>query len=141
MWQVKDNMRKDVITINYDATVRELATAMAADEHYEGYAIILKQSKPIGIVTERDIINKVVAQDIDYSQTSVSKIMTSPLKIIDPDEDLSTASQLMTTHNVRKLVVVSGNIMYGIITSRCIFHCFQDYVNRTLKNIMRWIPK
>jgi predicted transcriptional regulator len=140
MWQVKNTMRKDVITINSNATVKELAKRMATDERYEDQAIILEQCKPIGIVTERDII-KVVAQKKDYAQTNVSEIMTSSLQLIDPDEDLSTANNLMKKHNVQTLVVFKDNTLYGIITSRCIYHRFQVYTNKTFQNILRSMPQ
>ena len=140
MWQVQNTMRKDVITINSNATVKELAKRMATNERYEDQAIILEQGKPIGIVTERDLI-KVVAQEKDYSQTNVSEIMTSSLQIIDPDDDLSTASNLMKKHNVQTLVVFKDNTLYGIITSRCIDHRFQAYTNKTLQNILRSMPQ
>jgi CBS domain-containing protein len=136
--QVKKYMTKEVNTIDYDATVDAAAKIMATDENYEGYVIVLEKGKPIGILTERDIVNKVVVGRLDASKTQVSKVMSTPLVTIDPDEDLLKASQVMKEQNVRKLVVVRDSIIYGIITAKGLSQNFQDYVDRSIRDIVRW---
>jgi len=136
--QVKKYMTKEVNTIDYDATVDAAAKIMATDENYEGYVIVLEKGKPMGILTERDIINKVVVGGLDASKTQVSKVMSTPLVTIDPDEDLLKASQVMKEQNVRKLVVVRDSIIYGIITAKGLSQNFQDYVDRSIRDIVRW---
>ena len=131
-------MTKEVNTIDYDATVDAAAKIMAADENYEGYVIVLEKGKPMGILTERDIVNKVVVGGLDASKTQVSKVMSTPLVTIDPDEDLLKASQVMKEQNVRKLVVVRDGIIYGIITAKGLSQNFQDYVDRSIRDIVRW---
>ncbi|KON27841.1 hypothetical protein AC480_04320 [miscellaneous Crenarchaeota group archaeon SMTZ1-55] len=136
--QVKKYMTKEVNTIDYDATVDAAAKIMATDENYEGYVIVLEKGKPMGILTERDIVNKVVVGGLDASKTQVSKVMSTPLVTIDPDEDLLKASQVMKEQNVRKLVVVRDSIIYGIITAKGLSQNFQDYVDRSIRDIVRW---
>jgi len=136
--QVKKYMTKEVNTIDYDATVDAAAKIMATDENYEGYVIVLEKGKPMGILTERDIVNKVVVGGLDASKTQVSKVMSTPLVTIDPDEDLLKASQVMKEQNVRKLVVVRDAIIYGIITAKGLSQNFQDYVDRSIRDIVRW---
>ncbi len=136
--QVKKYMTKEVNTIDYDATVDAAAKIMAADENYEGYVIVLEKGKPTGILTERDIVNKVVVGRLDISKTQVSEVMSTPLVTIDPDEDLLKASQVMKERNVRKLVVVRDDIIYGIITAKGLSQNFQDYVDRSIRDIVRW---
>jgi len=131
-------MSKEVHTVDYDATVTEAAGIMAADENNQGYVIVLKKGTPKGIVTERDLVNKVVAGRLDPSKTLVSEVMSAPLVTIDPDEDLLTASQMMKEQNVRKLVVVREDIIYGIITVKDISQNFQDYVDRSTRDLIRW---
>jgi len=131
-------MTKEVNTIDYDATVDAAAKIMATDENYEGYVIVLEKGKPMGILTERDIVNKVVVGGLDASKTQVSKVMSTPLVTIDPDEDLLKASQVMKEQNVRKLVVVRDSIIYGIITAKGLSQNFQDYVDRSIRDIVRW---
>lgn len=136
--QVKKYMTKEVNTLDYDANVTEAASLMAADKEYEGYVIILRKGKPEGIVTERDLVNKVIVGGLDPAKTSVSDIMSSPLITVDPEDDLLKATQVMKEQNVRKLVVVRDDIIYGIITARIISQNVQDYVDRSIRDIVRW---
>jgi CBS domain-containing protein len=136
--QVKKYMTKEVNTLDYDATVTEAANLMAADKEYEGYVIILQKGKPKGIVTERDLVNKVIVGKLDPAKTSVSDVMSTPLITVDPEDDLLKATQVMKEQNVRKLVVVRDDIIYGIITARIISQNVQDYVDRSIRDIVRW---
>jgi len=137
-YQVKDYMTKAITTITYEATVTQAAKAMASDESVEGYTVVLKEGKPVGMVTERDLVNKVLAKDRDPGRTTVSEIMTSPLITVDPEEDLLNASQVMRERHVRKLVVIRGDIIYGILTAKDVAQHCGDYVNQSIKDITRW---
>ncbi len=136
--QVKKYMTKTVNTLDYNATVMEAANIMAADKDYEGYVIILQKGKPIGMVTERDLVNKVIVEGLDPEKTGVADVMSTPLITIDPDDDLLRATQIMKDQNVRKLVVVRDEIIYGIITAKKISQNVQDYVDRSIRDIVRW---
>ncbi len=136
--QVKKYMTKTVNTLDYNATVMEAANIMAADKDYEGYVIILQKGKPIGMVTERDLVNKVIVEGLDPAKTGVADVMSTPLITIDPDDDLLRATQIMKDQNVRKLVVVRDEIIYGIITAKKISQNVQDYVDRSIRDIVRW---
>ena len=136
--QVKKYMTKEVTTIDYDSTVSEAANLMATAKVYEGYVIVLQKGKPKGIVTERDLVNKVLVRGLDPAKTSVSEIMSTPLKTVDPEDDLLKASRVMKEQNVRKLVVVRDDIVYGIITAKIISQNVQDYVDRSIRDIIRW---
>ena len=136
--QVKKYMTKEVNTLDYDAKVTEAASLMASDKEYEGYVIILRKGKPVGIVTERDLVNKVLVGGLDPAKTSVSDVMSTPLVTVDPEDDLLKATQVMKEQNVRKLIVVRDEIIYGIITARIISQNVQDYVDRSIRDIVRW---
>jgi CBS domain-containing protein len=138
--RIKDYMTKDVKTIDQETTVTETSKVMTADPNYQGYVIILFKGKPIGIVTERDIIHKIVAEERDPTKTKSSDIMSTPLITIDPDEDLLMASKLMQQHNVRKLAVVRDEIIYGVITAKNIAQQCSNYVEKSIKDIITWTP-
>ena len=135
---VKDYMIKKINTVTFDTTVVDGAKVMAADENTEGYAIVLKEGRPVGIITERDIVNRALAKDLDPSKFTVSEIMSSPLISVDPDDDLLKASELMQEKKVRKLVVMRDEIAYGIITADDIAQHCGDYVDRSIRDIIRW---
>ncbi len=137
-YQVKDYMRKEVNTIDCDAKVTEAAMAMAADEKREGYVICLIKGKPAGIVSNIDIVNKVVAKKLDPSKMRVEEVMSTPLVAVDPDDDLLKASGLMREHNVSKLGVIRDDVIYGIITANIIAQRCGEYVDRSVRDIIRW---
>ena len=135
---VKDYMIQEVNIIDYEATVTDAAKVMATDKNYEGYVIVLKKGKPIGIITERDMVNKVLAEELVPSKIGISTIMSAPLITFDPEDDLLQAPKLMQKHNVRKLVVIKNNIIYGVISAKCIAQRCGDYVDKSIKDIIRW---
>ncbi len=109
-----------------------------AREAGHGYLIILNEGRPEGVITNRDIVDKVVASDRDPKNTPIGDIMTSPFVSIDPDEDLLKASESMQKNNIRMLPVMKDGIIYGVITAGNIsMHCI-DYVNKSVKDILRW---
>jgi signal-transduction protein with cAMP-binding, CBS, and nucleotidyltransferase domain len=137
-YQVKDYMTKKVNTIDCDVKVIEAAIAMSVDEKKEGYVICLVKGKPIGIVANIDIVNKVVAKKLDPSKTSVAEIMSTPLVTVDPDDDLLKASSLMRERNVSRLGVIRDDVIYGIITANIIAQRCGEYVDRSVRDIIRW---
>ncbi|MDQ1279263.1 MAG: hypothetical protein QG670_523 [Thermoproteota archaeon] len=69
----------------------------------------------------------------------VSEIMPSPLFSVDPEDTLLKASGLMQQLSVKKLVATRKEIIYGIITADDITHHCDDYVNRSIRDVIRWI--
>ena len=137
-YQVKDFMTKEVITINLDAPVTDVARVMAADKNVGGYVVILEKGRPVGIITERDVVNKITAQGRNQLKTKASEIMSTPLITIDPDEDLLNASHMMQEHNISKLVVTKDEILYGVITARDIVYHSRNYVGDLITDLIRW---
>jgi CBS domain-containing protein len=129
-------MQKEVPTIEDVATIAEAAKMMVQTDR--GVLVVLSHGQPVGIVTEHDFVHKVLAKDIDASNVKVEKIMSQPLVTVDPDADLLQASKVMREKNIRRLPVVKDGIIYGIVTSRDIAtHC-GEYVDRTVRDIVRW---
>ena len=133
---VKHYMRKEVPTIDGNATAIEGAKTMV--KLGRGFLIILREGQPAGIVTEGDYVTKIVAQNKDPAKTTVAQIMSTPLITIDPDEDLIKASELMHEHNIRRLPVLKDGIVYGSITTKDISRALGQYVDRSVRDLMRW---
>ncbi len=114
---VKDVMSSPVITIFEDESADKAAKLMA--EHNVGCVIVAtKDKKPIGIITERDMVVRIVAEDLQPSKIKVKNIMSSPLRTVKPDETLSEAARKMSRLNVRRLGVVYKGKLAGIISSK-----------------------
>ena len=114
---VKDVMTSPVITINEDGIVHQLAELM--DKNDVGCIIVTdKTGKPVGIITERDLITRVLAKNLLANKVRAKKVMTSPLLTIDPDEPLAQAARKMSRLNVRRLGVIYKGNLVGLVSSK-----------------------
>ena len=111
---VKDLMTRDITTIDLQKTV--LDAAMLMNEKMIGCLVVIDGETPVGIVTERDFVRRVVAKKLPLN-TKISEIKSEPLITIDPDSSLRKAARLMAENKVRRLPVVKKNRLVGIIVS------------------------
>lgn len=135
-YRVKDYMDKTFSTIDVGASVREAAKMIAGGER--DYVIVTEMGKPVGMVAPFDIVRRVVAEGKDADRMRAGDVMRSPLVSVDPDEDLLKASEIMHKEGVRRLAVVKAGIIYGVITSADIAQRCGDYVDKSVKDILRW---
>ena len=112
MPSVKDLMTKDVITIDLHKTVFDAAVLM--NRKTVGCLVIMDGEEPVGIVTERDFVRRLIAKNLPL-ETAVSEIMSKPLTTIDPDSSLREAARLMLNNKIRRLLVVKEAKLVGII--------------------------
>ena len=112
MKSVKDLMTKEVITIDLGKTVFDAATLM--NEKSIGCLVVTDGEVPIGIVTERDFVRRVVAKKLPMD-TGISEIMSKPLITIDSDSSIREAARLMLKDKIRRLPVTKENKLVGII--------------------------
>jgi CBS domain-containing protein len=135
-YYIKDYMDKEFPTLEIEASVVDAAKLLAAKG--KGYVIILEKGKPFGIVTEWDLVSKILATEKDPKKTPLKSITSSPLITIDPDQDLLKASELMQSKGIKRVPVVKGGVIYGVITSTNIAQKCGEYVNKSVKDILRW---
>tara|TARA_B110000438_G_scaffold96043_1_gene95240 strand:- start:44 stop:442 length:399 start_codon:yes stop_codon:yes gene_type:complete len=111
---VQDIMTKAIISVNTETTVFQVAKMM--EQGGIGAVLVKKDGHLSGIVTDRDYATKIVANNLS-SDTSVEKIMSSPLITINYDESISAAAERMTAKKIRKLAVTNDGNIIGLITS------------------------
>ena len=111
---VKDLMTKNVVTIDANKTIVEAAALMS--EKDIGDLIVMDDNTPVGIVTERDFVRRVLAEG-KSADSKVSEVMTRPLKVIDPDAPIKEAARRMVNKRIRRLPVIKDNKLVGIITA------------------------
>jgi CBS domain-containing protein len=114
MPSVKDIMTKEVVKISVNDDVFAAAELMNSSEI--GCLVVVDGENPIGIITERDIVRRVVAKELPL-ETKVSKVMSKSLITIDPEASLKEASRVMSSHKIRRLPVLKQNKLVGIIVS------------------------
>ena len=138
MTRVKEYMRKEISTINTEASVTEASKIMSIDR--VGYIIVLEKGRPVGIVTERDLVLKVLAEEKNPRETKISDCMSSPLVTIDPDNSIEEAVESMKKHGFRRLPVVKNNIIYGIFSARDLVEHFEEFEDKLTREFVRFIP-
>jgi len=138
MTSVKDYMRKDISTISTEASATEASKTMSTDK--VGYIIVLEKGRPVGIVTERDLVLKVLAEDKNPKEAKISGCMSSPLVTIDPDKSIEEAVETMKKHGFRRLPVVKNNIIYGIFTARDLVEHFEEFEKKLTMDLVRFMP-
>lgn len=107
---------RPIITIDENASVLEAAKAMASSNR--GSIIATRGPETVGILTERDVLKKVVAKSLDPSKTKVKDAMTSPLIAVDKESPLRGAIDLMNRKGMRRMLVTENGKVTGIFTLR-----------------------
>lgn len=114
--RVIDAMTKNPVVVKPNLSILNAAKKMLSED--VGSLIIKEGDKPLGILTEKDLI-KIIANKIDTVKTSVSEVMRKELKKIDPDADIYEAMLKMNKENVRRLPVINKNgKLVGLLTHR-----------------------
>ena len=121
--EVKDIMSKDVVTIAPEASMAEAAEIMG--EKHIGSLIVIKYNTPVGIVTERDFLSKVLALEKNPEQEKVEAIMSYPLTTIGPAAKIKEAAQMMM-HKKSRLGVFESGRLVGVITASDLIRSLPD---------------
>lgn len=112
--RIKDIMSKPVITIDINKTAKEAGELMKKVR--KGLLVATKNDRPAGIITDSDMIKRVVAEDIRPSEVKVKDLMSSPLIAVGPDDDMLEAVRKMKKSNIHRLPVVKNGRVVGIVS-------------------------
>jgi CBS domain-containing protein len=114
---VKDVMSSPAITVLENAPANRVAELM--EKHDVGCIIVTtKEEKPIGVITERDLVLRVLAKNAKPDTLKAEEVMTSPLITIEPDATITETARRMSRLNIRRLGVVYKGRLVGIISSK-----------------------
>jgi CBS domain-containing protein len=126
--------RREFVTIDEEASV-ESAAALMRDRNL-GSLIVTRKGLPVGIVTERDMLRKILADARDPRSVRVDAIMTSSLVTIEHDQPLSQAIDLMNRRRLRRMLVTENGKLVGIFTQRDVLglnrlclHCGKEIIS------------
>ena len=109
-------------------------------EHRVGAATVLDGTRVIGVVTERDVLQKVVAAGGDPENLRVRDIMTSPARSVGVNTSVATAIAIMRKHHIRHLVVLDEReALVGMIALRYLLYDVMDDMERTLGDLTGYI--
>ncbi len=111
---ILDKKPHRVISIQSDATVLEAAEAM--NEHHIGALVVTSEGKVVGIFTERDVLNRIVACQRDPVAGQVRDYMTSPVAVCAPETTADECRSVMRNRRIRHLPVVENERLVGMIS-------------------------
>ena len=135
MAKVRDIMQKNVITIENVKKAHDAAIILKEKEI--SFLVVVKEGKPIGIVSERDIVRKIVADNNDAQTTQLEIIMSKNFKWVEPNASIESAVQKMLNNNIRRLVVLENENLAGVITQTDLTEFLRSkiLINATVENI------
>lgn len=118
---VCDIMKKDVVTIKKDAPV---SAAMKLMIKHDIGSLLVKEGGEYGIITRKDIVNKVIAYEGDLTKVKVVEVFTEPILTVSPDISVKEVARLMAKSNVRRFPVVDKGELVGIISNSDVLKSF-----------------
>ncbi len=124
---VRDVMSSPVIAMGEDAPANRVAELM--DKHNLGCIIVTnKEGKPLGIITERDLVVRVLAKNAKPDTLKANEVMTSPLITIEPDATISDAARKMSKLDIRRLGVIYKKQITGLLSSKDILGVMPELI-------------
>ncbi len=115
-YKVCDAMTKKPVVVSLNSTIEECAKVM--DEENVGSLLVKKDKELSGIITDQDVVRKIIAKGIDPKMAKVHEHMSTKLTTVSPEEDIFDALKLMTETNVKQLPVLDGKNMVGLLTQK-----------------------
>ncbi len=128
---VRDVMTRQVIVIDPDRTIADAAKRMAAKKI--GGLVVVEHGRPIGLLTDRDILWNVTAKGKNPSKVLVRDIMTSPVATVSPLTTLRAAARVMLEKKTRWIVVTRLENVEGIVTASDLTQGFLEAFARASK--------
>ena len=127
----------DVVTIEPDRTVLEVIHTMVA--HNIGATVVEEDGRPIGIVSERDILRLAASGPEQLAETHVADAMTRDLVTSKPTDDLNHVMNLMTTHRVRHLPICRNGRLVGIVSIGDVVNALRTATEETNRHLREYI--
>lgn len=128
---VSDIMSAEVATLGPEETVAEAARLMASRNI--SCVVVMRQDRAVGILTERDLLKRVLVVRKDPSATAAIEVMSYPLETVAMSSSVFSASRIMDELHIRRLVVVDGTRVCGIVTQTDIMTALRKELHRQME--------
>ena len=135
MDQIREIMRKDVVTIESDKSALEAACLIS--EKDISFLVIMDNDSPIGVLSESDFVRRLAANDKKPSDVMISEIMSRKFRWVEPETKIEDAIQKMLNNNIRRLIILENGKLVGVITQTDLTAFLRNklLVDGTVKNI------
>lgn len=112
---VRDVMTKNIKTVKTDDTVHDAVKKM--NKFDIGSVIVMSSGRPVGIITETNVMRRIVEPRMDPATVWTKDIMSSPLTTIDSNAALEEAAKIMADKRINRLPVIDGDKLVGVLSS------------------------
>lgn len=126
--QVKDVMSSPVTTVDEGAPAKQVAKLMEKQE-LGSIIVINKEKKPLGIITERDLVRRILAKNVRSNSLTAKEVMTSPLITVEPNVEINEVARKMSRLNIRRLGVIYKGRLVGVVSSKDVLAVMPELVN------------
>lgn len=113
--EVKDVMSSPVVTVREDENVTKVAKTMAR-KGVGSVVVVDRKRKPLGMITEKDVVHRVAAKGLHPNKIKAAKIMSKPLRTVDPTLDVREAARRMKQAKVKRFAVMEAGRLVGVVT-------------------------
>jgi CBS domain-containing protein len=132
----KDILEPEFLSMRPETSLREAAKRMA--DRHQGFVVVSSPEKrPIGIVTEWDILAKVVAEARDPAGVRLDELMSHPLVYVDANEGIDRVAEIMADKGIRRVLVEKDGKVLGVIRAQTIVRRMRDYIDSVSSQIAR----
>lgn len=133
MAKINKIMDTNVLTLKKGANISDAVKLIANKPH--GCVVIVEGKKPVGIITESDIVRNLVSKKNNLKE-KVTKIMSSPITSVHPDTKLEKALEIIDTKHFGKYPVIENESLVGVVTENDVVHTINDNIkfHRNLQN-------
>src|SRR5256885_11288101 len=140
--KVNEIMTRDPKTAQLDSTLEEVAVLMK-DENVGAIPIVNEDEELVGIITDRDIVVRCVAEGKEASDTTVEDVLSEDLTTVEPDSDVEKAARLMAQKQIRRLPVVEDGELIGMVSigDISVKHEDDETVGETLQEISQGVKQ
>ena len=111
---VRDVMSKDVKVVRPDTTIKEVVATM--NKFNIGSIMVVQSDKPVGIITERDVLRRIIELSLAPETQTARHVMTSPITTINETASIEEAAKLMAKKKIKRLPVINDGKLAGILT-------------------------
>jgi predicted transcriptional regulator len=133
VFKVSHIMTKDIISVEPNASVSEVASTMTKNE--VGAVVVTKRGTPVGIVTEVDILKRCCIGKACTQELEAKEIMSTPLITIKADAAIGEAAKMMTDKKIRRLLVTERGKIVGLVTEKDVLRATLSYFENVLLTI------
>ena len=136
---ISDIMTREVVTVAADASVAEVARVMGSKRI--SCVVVIRPGEPAGILTEKDLIRRVVMLQKNPAETRVADVMSSPITSVPPDYSVLGVSRKMDALHLHRLVVIEDGKLCGIVTQTDIMRAVRAELERVENERWGWMTE